>query len=104
DIQNVIYFRNRRVEPSTDYTYDAIYRLIEAVGREHLGQLGGSQSVPGPSSYNDAPRIGLVHPGDGNAMGRYVEGYPHDAVGNFIELRQRGPEPSNRGGTRAYRY
>ncbi len=38
DAQQTIYFRNKRVEPSTDYVYDAIYRLIEATGREHLGQ------------------------------------------------------------------
>ena len=42
DAQQTIYFRNKRVEPSADYTYDAIYRLIEATGREHLGQVGGA--------------------------------------------------------------
>src|SRR6266702_967554 len=41
DAQQTIYFRNKRVEPSADYTYDAVYRLIEATGREHLGQNGG---------------------------------------------------------------
>jgi hypothetical protein len=30
DAQQTIYFRNKRVEPSNDYTYDAIYRLIQA--------------------------------------------------------------------------
>ena len=39
DIQNVVFFRNRRVEPSNDYTYDAIYRLIQASGREQLGLM-----------------------------------------------------------------
>ena len=29
------------------------------------------------------PRIGLLHPGDGNAMGRYIERYVYDAVGNI---------------------
>jgi hypothetical protein len=38
DGQQTIYFRNQRVEPSNDYTYDALYRLIQAEGREHLGQ------------------------------------------------------------------
>ncbi len=33
DAQPTIYFHNRLVEPSADYTYDAIYRLIEASGR-----------------------------------------------------------------------
>ena len=43
DAQQTIFFRNRRVEPSNDYTYDAIYRLIEATGREHLGQVDGAR-------------------------------------------------------------
>ena len=42
DTQNVIFFRNQRVEPSADYTYDPLYRLIAATGREHLGQTGGA--------------------------------------------------------------
>jgi hypothetical protein len=36
DAQQTIYFRNKRVEPSNDYTYDALYRLILANGREHI--------------------------------------------------------------------
>src|SRR5581483_4436770 len=78
DIHNVVFFKNRRVEPSADYTYDATYRLIAASGREHLGQVGG---VPAPTSYNDVPRVGGLHPGDGQAMGTYVEQYQYDAVG-----------------------
>ena len=46
DKQNVIYFRNQRVEPSADYEYDAIYRLIFASGREHLGQTGSQLNPP----------------------------------------------------------
>ena len=52
DAQQTIYFRNQRVEPSNDYTYDALYRLIQATGREHLGQAG----APIPHSHNDAGR------------------------------------------------
>ena len=39
--QDTIYFNNLTVNPSNDYTYDAIYRLTLAGGREHLGQNGG---------------------------------------------------------------
>jgi YD repeat-containing protein len=46
DTQNVIYFNNQRVEPSSDYTYDPLYRLIAATGREHLGQTGGALQAP----------------------------------------------------------
>lgn len=73
DAQQTIFFKNQRVEPSSDYTYDAMYRLIEATGREHLGQLGCVPNPPTPHSYNDAPRVALLHPGDGKAMGVYQE-------------------------------
>ncbi len=102
DIQNVVYFRNRRVEPSADYRYDAIYRLVSARGREHLGQLGGVGLVPGPASYNDAPRVGLPHPGDGNAMGTYLEQYGYDAAGNLLQVRHAGSDPANPGWTRSF--
>ena len=101
DAQQTVYFRNKRVEPSADYTYDAIFRLIEATGREHLGQVGGS---PIPHSYNDVPRVGGLHPGDGNAMGTYTERYVYDAVGNFLEMQHRGTDPANPGWTRSYAY
>ncbi len=98
--QQTLYFKNQRVEPSAEYTYDAIYRMIEASGREHLGQVGGA---PIRHSYNDVARIGLLHPGDGNAMGRYLERYVYDAVGNFLSMQHLGSEPTN-GWNRAYTY
>lgn len=101
DTQNVIFFRNQRVEPSNNYVYDALYRLIEATGREHLGQVGGS---PIPHSYDDALHVGLLHPGDGNAMGTYSERYVYDAVGNFQEMQHQGSDPVHPGWTRAYDY
>jgi RHS repeat-associated protein len=104
DAQQTIYFRNTRVEPSAEYTYDAIYRLIEATGREHLGQVGGVPNAPTPYSDNDAPRIGLLHPGDGNAMGRYLERYIYDAVGNFLSMQHRGSDSAHPGSTRTYTY
>jgi len=105
DIQNVVFFRNRRVEPSSDYTYDAIYRLIQASGREHLGQSGAGQILPPtPTFYNDFPRVGLLQPGDGNAMGTYSQQYQYDVGGNFVQFIHRGSDPANPGWTRAYTY
>jgi len=101
DSQQAIFFRNTRVEPSSEYTYDALYRLIEATGREHLGQLGGT---PIPHAPNDAARAGLLHPHDGNAMGVYVEQYVYDAVGNILEMRHRGTHPAHAGWKRTYVY
>jgi RHS repeat-associated protein len=102
DAQQAVFFRNRRVDPSADYTYDALYRLVEATGREHLGQVAGGSPVP--TSRTDAPRAGLAHPGDGNALGRYAERYLYDVVGNFLRVTHRGADPASPGWTRAYGY
>jgi RHS repeat-associated protein len=102
DAQQTIFFRNKRVEPTAEYTYDAIYRLIEATGREHLGQIGGA---PIPHSHSDAPRSGrLWSENDGNAVGTYVESYLYDPIGNFLEMRHRGSSPIHAGWTRSYAY
>lgn len=102
DAQQTLFFRNHRVEPSADYTYDALYRLIEATGREHLGQAG---AAPLPSSYNDRPRVGIsFEASDGKAMGRYLERYVHDAVSNFKSMQHLGTDPANPGWTRDYAY
>jgi RHS repeat-associated protein len=105
DLQDTVFFRNVRVEPSCDFTYDPIYRLIEATGREQLGLSATSSPLaPTPSSYNDIPRAGLLQPGDGNAMGIYDEQYAYDPVGNFMTFTHRGTNPANPGWTRTYNY
>ena len=102
EAQQAIYFRNKLVEPSSEYTYDAVYRLIEGTGREHLGQVGG---VPVPHSYNDFPRVGIDwSANDGNAMGTYLERYLYDAAGNFLSLKHQGSDPVNPGWSRTYDY
>ena len=100
DAQPTVFFRNRQVEASNDYLYDSIYRLIEATGREHLGQL----SAPTAPEAFDSVHTGLLHPGDGNAMGRYLERYIYDAVGNFLQMQHAGSDPEHPGWTRAYTY
>jgi RHS repeat-associated protein len=79
--QQTIYFNNQVVSPDNDYTYDAVYRLVEAKGREHIGQAFQPQTT-----WDDQFRVRLPHPGDGQAMRRYTEQYEYDAVGNFLHL------------------
>ncbi len=104
DAQQTVYFRNKRVEPSADYTYDALYQLIDASGREHLGQLAGGSLTCVPTSSDDAPRVGILHPGDGNALGRYLQKYLYDEVGNLLKMVHRGTDPTLPGWTRDYAY
>src|SRR5262249_8025470 len=96
--QQRIYFNNQVVTPSNDYAYDAIYRLIVAQGREHIGQV----AHPRPEyDWNDFPRLNLLHPNDGNAMRRYAERYEYNAVGNFLKMIH---QAVNGSWTRRYSY
>ena len=87
DAQQTIYFNNQVVTPDNDYVYDAIYRLIDAEGREHIGQLSQPQTT-----WDDQFRVHLPQPGDGQAMRSYQEEYHYDAVGNFLRTDSPGGE------------
>jgi RHS repeat-associated protein len=103
DAQQIIFFRNRRVEPSAQYKYDPLYRLIEATGREHLGQVGGGSPIPHSSS--DAPRVGIDwSQNDGTQMGTYIESYEYDEVGNFLAMVHDRTDAVVQGWVRNYTY
>ncbi len=96
EVQQTLYFDNQVIEPHNSYTYDAIYRLITAAGREHIGQAAQPQTT-----WDDQFRIHLPHPGDGHAMRRYSEHFHYDAVGNFLEVIH---QATNGNWTRSYSY
>jgi RHS repeat-associated protein len=102
--QQLVFFRNRVVAPSASYAYDALYRLIKATGREHLGQAADGRPHPVPPGATDVPRVGLPQPGDGAAMARYVERYRYDEVGNLLRIAHRSADNADGGWTRGYRY
>lgn len=89
------------VEPVGAFTYDAIYRLIEAVGREHIGQNAFDFNAPN-GDYRDYPYFGhRAHPNDLQALRNYTERYEYDPVGNFEALAHRF---NGAGWTRSYEY
>jgi RHS repeat-associated protein len=104
EAQQSVYFRNQRVEPSAAYTYDSLNRLIEATGREHLGQRVGQRNAPTPPDALGGFHARLNHPGDGGAMGTYLERYFYDSVGNVLSVRHQGSDPAHPGWTRTYAY
>ncbi len=84
DAQHRTFFDNQLVEPHADYIYDAVYRLIEASGRERRGLPAGGET------RSSAPDI---LPG-ADAMARYTEVYSYDAVGNIAELHHATQSPT----------
>ena len=86
DPTGVVFFRNRRVSGDQDFTYDHLYRLVRATGREHVGLAGAGAAPPTPTGPDDAPRTGQPLPSDGHGLTTYTETYRYDAVGGLQEL------------------
>ena len=78
-----IFHDNRKVDPVCHYTYDALYRLIEAGGRQDRAQ-SGFQLSPAGGNYRDFPFLGAAAPGAADQLQHYAEQYDYDPAGNFL--------------------
>ncbi|HET6255333.1 MAG TPA: SpvB/TcaC N-terminal domain-containing protein [Puia sp.] len=86
--QPPVWYNNQHVFSDGDFTYDAIYRLISATGREQVAQNtvdenasnGNLQDYPFDTAPTPAPTDPL-------AMRSYTENYKYDAVGNMQQLQ-----------------
>ena len=77
------------------------YQLIEATGREHIGQSAFNFDPPG-GACRDYPFVGnRANPNDLQALRNYTERYQYDAVGNFETMAHLA---SGAGWTRRYEY
>jgi RHS repeat-associated protein len=76
-----VFFANQVVDPVNRYTYDAMYRLVEATGREN-----GSWR-DGPAATEPTPRSGAFPAADPAALRGYRQRYTYDQVGNLTRLR-----------------
>ncbi|MEO0987420.1 MAG: SpvB/TcaC N-terminal domain-containing protein [Cyanobacteria bacterium J06639_14] len=85
EAQQTVFFNNAVVEPHNTYTYDALYRLIQATGREHATQI-----TPQPDAMDFMPAIGIPFPNSPDALQRYLETYTYDSVGNILTMQHRG--------------
>ncbi|MDA8139695.1 MAG: SpvB/TcaC N-terminal domain-containing protein, partial [Desulfobacteraceae bacterium] len=89
------FFRNQRVEPRSQYVYDALYRLISATGRENM--MAGNDA---PGQYESDPMAAAL-PVDPQALRNYTQYYTYDCAGNISAMRH----AANGGGwTRRYEY
>jgi RHS repeat-associated core domain len=77
--QQTTFFSGAVAAPVTQYTYDLLYRLQSASGREHASL--GVQPDSAEPLY--AP---LPHPNDAQALRPYRQTYTYDRAGNLLEL------------------
>jgi len=95
-----VFHDNTKIDPVSHYTYDPLYRLIEATGRENYAQ-SGFEFEPPNGDYRDYPFVGATQFQDSHALQNYVERYDYDAVGNCLCMAHRGRHNS---WTRRYAY
>jgi len=84
--KSVIY-NGQQVDPESLFTYDAVYRLIAAQGREHIGQMVFDRRPP-DGLGRDYPFLGIrTQMSDLQAIETYGERYEYDEVGNIAVMR-----------------
>lgn len=93
----VVFFNNQKVVGISTYTYDALYRLTEAGGRESDTPL----AFDGKDNWNDAAFMKQLHPGDPMAMRNYTQQFKYDSVGNIQQMHH---QASGNAWTRDYQY
>ncbi len=79
DAQQTIYFANQVVLPKSKYTYDSLYRLKKATGRE----LNGLNQP----SAGDCPIQTPVPDTETNACRNYTLNYDYDELGNILKIK-----------------
>ncbi|WP_162902873.1 SpvB/TcaC N-terminal domain-containing protein [Taibaiella koreensis] len=80
--QKTIFYNNSIIEPEQDFTYDALYRLIEASGREQ--DTNNDPPFGAGDRWTDMPAHNNP---DSNTSRRYTQYYSYDKVGNIGQLR-----------------
>lgn len=77
--QSAVFFAGQVTLPGSQFTYDAVYRLVEASGREH-------SSLGGPPGHENPARPPLPHPNDPQALRNYTQRFAYDPAGNLTSL------------------
>lgn len=92
-----VFFHNQKITGVATYTYDALYRLREATGRENAAAL----TFDGRDNWNDAPFMQRLNPGDPLAMRNYKQSYQYDNAGNILQMKH---QAAGNNWTRNYDY
>jgi len=92
-----VFFNNQKIIGVATYRYDALYRLIQAKGRENASPL----LFDGKDNWSDAAFMKQLSPGDPMAMREYTQSYRYDEVGNIQQMQHKA---DSNNWTRDYTY
>ncbi len=80
DAYEPVFFNNQMVEPRSQYTYDSLYRLVEATGRENNTFNNAPQPI-------DVDQIISTFPITDQTLRNYTQLYTYDPLGNILFMR-----------------
>ncbi|WP_086869245.1 RHS repeat protein [Kosakonia pseudosacchari] len=83
DAEETRFWRNQEVVPENTYTYDSLYQLISATGREMANAVQQNSSRPDFSSFDDATYT------------NYSRTYTYDNAGNLTKIQHSAPASGN---------
>ncbi len=79
--QDTEFYKNSMVDAVAHYTYDALYQLIDATGREQIAN--GNQ----PTDHVDIPIATPQPASNTSAVRNYRQRYAYDDAGNITQMR-----------------
>jgi RHS repeat-associated protein len=83
-----VYFAGQAVDPVSGYKYDALYRLIEGTGREHVSFGACHYQEPDKQHTEFIPTDASGQPvSNAQALANYTQRYIYDDGGNIKEIR-----------------
>ncbi len=91
--QQTVFCDQQEVEALSDYTYDALYRLIQATGRQHPG-IQANTHITGFKQTLYMPLCPQPHPNDMEKLQNYREVYTYDNSSNLTKLSHYAPSQS----------
>jgi RHS repeat-associated protein len=92
-----VFFDNQRVPAVARYTYDALYRLIRATGREDA-------ALTDPPDGTESPAALVRFPVSGPALRGYTQTYDYDQAGNIATVVHRAGTAGQGNWTRHHAY
>jgi len=85
DAWETVFYDNVAVEPTMKYHYDALYRLIQATGREHESMTACHYKM---GHKKQTEFIQLTQPKtNAQAIRNYIERYTYDVCGNLEQIK-----------------
>lgn len=86
DAEATRYWHNQKVIPENTYTYDTLYQLVSATGREMANLQPQSITLPSPI---------IPLPDDNSVYTNYIRHYIYDVAGNLTQIRHSAPASNN---------